>query len=77
MNHFIDVGANRGFLASLIVGLWGGNGHGVSPLSVYDTSRLLGLYKNNVNQHGYCKTGLNRAYPLRCKPTKQQHRNCF
>jgi hypothetical protein len=63
---FVDVGANRGYIGSLMVSLWGGGGSGVSPKATYLQSMELDLYPLNLNPFGYCRTGRNLGYPLLC-----------
>lgn len=72
LTTFVDVGANRGFIGSTFVGLWGGNGHGVTPDSVYNISQAFDLYPRNRNPFGYCKTGMNLAFPLYCPEGKRR-----
>ena len=38
---FIDIGANKGYLGSLFLSLWGGGGLGVNPAVLYDTTTKL------------------------------------
>jgi len=69
LKTFVDVGANRGYIGSLMVSLWGGGGTGVSPHSTYLKSIELDLYPLNRNPYGYCKTGHNLGYPILCPDT--------
>lgn len=53
--HIIDVGANKGYLGSLFLALWGGNGLGLSPAVIFDHATRLNTWKNSRNPAGYCK----------------------
>jgi FkbM family methyltransferase len=61
---FVDVGANKGYLGSLFVALWGGGGLGISPAILYDYASQLKLWVKNAA--GYCSDGKNHAIPLYC-----------
>lgn len=50
-----DVGANKGYLGSLFLALWGGNGLGISPAVVFETATKLNTWKNSRNPAGYCR----------------------
>ena len=62
----VDVGGNKGYLASLFLSLWGGGGFGLGPSGVYETSRKTGMWEGSRNPAGYCRDGLNDGYPLYC-----------
>lgn len=64
--HFIDVGANKGYLGSLFVALWGGNGYQLSPVDVLNAATRLESWKDSRNPAGYCKDGLSFGVPLNC-----------
>jgi len=66
LKTFVDVGANRGFIGSMLIGMWGGHEHRITPAVVSNHSLALDLYPNNRNPFGYCRTGLNHAYPIYC-----------
>lgn len=63
---FIDVGANKGYLGSLFLGLWGGSELGVNPAKLFEISSRLETWKGSRNPAGYCKDGYNKAIPLSC-----------
>ena len=71
LRTFVDVGANRGFIGATFVGMWGGFDHGITPNKFAEESIAMNLYPNNRNPHGYCRTGLNHAYPLYCPAAKR------
>ena len=62
----IDVGGNKGYLASLFLSLWGGGGYGVSPSYVYTTAQATSMWEGSRNPAGYCRDGFNEGYPLYC-----------
>ena len=64
--NFIDIGCNRGFLASSFLSLWGGNNLHISPLDLNRAIQKANAFPTNPHPHGVCKTGLNRGYPLYC-----------
>eukprot|EP00598_Pedospumella_elongata_P006999 CAMPEP_0184968798 /NCGR_PEP_ID=MMETSP1098-20130426/1737_1 /TAXON_ID=89044 /ORGANISM="Spumella elongata, Strain CCAP 955/1" /LENGTH=558 /DNA_ID=CAMNT_0027490463 /DNA_START=191 /DNA_END=1867 /DNA_ORIENTATION=+ len=64
--HFIDVGANKGYLGSLFVALWGGNGFKLAPVDILNAATRLESWKDSRNPAGYCKDGLNYGIPLHC-----------
>jgi len=68
---FIDVGANKGYLGSLFVGLWGGGGLGLSPLKLFTYSTDKGTWKKSRNPAGYCRDGYNDAIALYCPGDKR------
>jgi hypothetical protein len=55
-SQFIDVGANKGYLGSLFVALWGLNGYGVTPAKVFDISTKLKAWETSRNPAGYCRS---------------------
>jgi FkbM family methyltransferase len=61
-----DVGGNKGYLGSLFLSLWGGNGLKTSPLELYQLAQSLNTWKNSRNPGGYCRDGFNQAIPLYC-----------
>jgi hypothetical protein len=46
---FLDIGANKGYLGSLFVGLWGGGGLGISPKKIFDLSKTRHLWDASRN----------------------------
>jgi FkbM family methyltransferase len=73
---FLDIGANRGYLAGIMFSIWGGNGHGLAPSQIYGVHEKKRLFTGNKNEHGYCKTGLNRGYALYCQGTRDEFGSC-
>jgi hypothetical protein len=67
----VDVGGNKGYLASLFLSLWGGGGYGISPSFVYSTAQATGMWEGSRNPAGYCRDGFNDGYPLYC-PANQR-----
>jgi hypothetical protein len=65
-SNFIDVGANKGYLGSLFVALWGMNTFGVSPAKVFEISTTLKSWETSRNPAGYCRDGYNHGIPLYC-----------
>lgn len=65
---FIDVGANKGYLGSLFLTLWGGNGYGLSPKDVFDIATKKQAWKSSRNPAGYCRDGFSNGVPLYCPP---------
>ena len=63
---FIDIGANKGYLGSLFLSLWGGGGLGVSPASLYDVATKLKTWDGSKNTAGFCRDGLNHGIQLHC-----------
>ena len=63
---FIDVGSNKGYTTALMVGLWAGNGYGLTPFKLFQHYERLNMFQTGPSPAGYCKTGLDRAYPLYC-----------
>lgn len=62
----IDVGANRGYLGALFLGLWGGGGLKVAPRSIYDVALIDDLFTGTMQVQGYCEDGYDYAIPLFC-----------
>eukprot|EP00597_Dinobryon_sp_UTEXLB2267_P009179 CAMPEP_0170085326 /NCGR_PEP_ID=MMETSP0019_2-20121128/20242_1 /TAXON_ID=98059 /ORGANISM="Dinobryon sp., Strain UTEXLB2267" /LENGTH=432 /DNA_ID=CAMNT_0010301741 /DNA_START=285 /DNA_END=1583 /DNA_ORIENTATION=+ len=65
---FMDVGANKGYLGSLFLALWGGNGLQVSPAVIFEEATRRNTWKHSRNPAGYCKDGHSRAIQLHCPP---------
>lgn len=61
---FIDVGANKGFISSLFMKLWGGNTLKISPLELYEASYKRKLLGRSRHPFGLCKSGYNRGLSL-------------
>lgn len=64
---FIDVGADRGYISAFFLSLWGGGGYGLSPFYAFEAYQAAGRWANKGGLAGYCKSGLNRGYPLLCR----------
>jgi FkbM family methyltransferase len=63
---FIDVGCNKGYTSALIAGLWQGHSSGLSPYLLFLKYEELKVFQSALSPAGYCRTGLDRAYPLHC-----------
>lgn len=63
---FLDIGANKGFLGSLFLSLWGGGKLRSAPQDVFNAATEMGAWKTSRNPSGYCKDGNNLAIPLHC-----------
>jgi hypothetical protein len=50
---FVDIGVNRGFISTLILSLWGGGGHGVSPLHQFEVYKKHNYFRHNRNPGMY------------------------
>ena len=72
--HFIDVGANKGYLGSLFVALWGGNGLELAPADVFSAATRLQSWKDSRNPAGYCKDGFSKGIPLTCTAANRDKR---
>eukprot|EP01038_Epipyxis_sp_PR26KG_P004489 gene4489-6345_t len=75
MRDFIDVGANKGYLGSLFVALWGGGGIGITPAKVFAASNRLKTWKGSRNPAGYCRDGYSAAVPMHCPPNYRNNYN--
>lgn len=64
--RFIDVGANKGYTTALIAGLWEGYSKGLAPYLLFKKYEELNLFQKAPSPAGYCRTGLDRAFPLYC-----------
>lgn len=64
--NFVDVGANKGYLGSLFLALWGGNGFQLAPIDVLNAATRLQSWKDSRNPAGYCQDGHSRGIPLHC-----------
>jgi hypothetical protein len=64
--NFIDVGGNKGYLGSLFLSLWGGNGFQLAPVDVLNAATRLESWKGSRNPAGYCQDGHSRGIPLYC-----------
>jgi hypothetical protein len=64
--QFLDVGANKGYLGSLFVALWGGNGLQLAPSDVLKAATRLESWKDSRNPAGYCQDGFSHGIPLFC-----------
>lgn len=72
--HFLDVGANKGYLGSLFVALWGGNGLELAPADILNAATRLQSWKDSRNPAGYCKDGFSRGIPLTCTAANRDKR---
>lgn len=57
-DSFLDVGANKGYLGSLFVALWGLNSFGITPAKIFEISTKLKTWESSRNPAGYCRDGL-------------------
>jgi len=68
--HYIllhkDVGANKGYLGALFLGLWGGGGLKVTPRTIYDIAVKDNMFAGAMRIQGFCEDGLDYAIPLFC-----------
>lgn len=62
----MDVGANKGYLGALFLGLWGGGGLNVSPRVMYNIAMKDNLFAGAHRVEGYCEDGYDQALPLFC-----------
>lgn len=67
---FVDIGCNKGYTTALIAGLWSGFNTGLTPYLLFKKYEELGVFQGAHSPAGYCRTGLDRAYPLRCPEGK-------
>lgn len=63
---FVDVGANKGYLGSLFLSLWGGGRMGASPSKVFSLSEQMRSWPSSRNPAGYCKDGYNFGIQAHC-----------
>ena len=47
--YFMDIGANKGYLGSLFISLWGGEGLGISPINIFNIANKLEVWKTSKN----------------------------
>lgn len=69
MKTFLDVGANKGYLGSLFLALWGGGKIGVNPAKILELSKSLQTWPGSRNPGGYCRDGFNSAIQSYCPAT--------
>ena len=74
---FMDIGANKGYLASLFISLWGGGGIGINPRKVFDSAKELNLWKGSRNPAGFCKDGNNHGIALYCSSRRFDNGSCM
>lgn len=74
-SSFMDIGANKGYLGSLFVALWGENKNDVTPAEVFDISKRAKTWATSRNPAGYCKDGYNHGIPLYCSSGKRDPRS--
>lgn len=72
---FFDVGANKGYLGSLFLTLWGGGGLNASPADVYGHATKLGSWKGSRNPAGYCRDGHNFGIQSYCPDNRYRDEN--
>ena len=63
---FFDVGANKGYLGTLFLTLWGGGQLNASPAELFSITKKIGSWKGSRNPAGYCRDGLNYAIHMHC-----------
>lgn len=63
---FMDVGANKGYLGSLFLTLWGGSGLQSSPAQLYEVATKMEAWKTSRNPKGYCKDGDHYGVSMFC-----------
>ena len=63
---FIDIGANKGYITALIAGLWEGYSSGLTPYLLFQKYEALQVFQKAPSPAGFCRTGLDRAFPLHC-----------
>lgn len=63
---FMDVGANKGYLGSLFLTLWGGSGLQASPAQLYEVATKMEAWKTSRNPKGYCKDGDHYGVSMFC-----------
>lgn len=73
---FIDVGANKGYLAALFISLWGGGKSGINPLSVYEHATATNIWEGSRNPTGFCKDGMNMGIALYCPTSRDNEGVC-
>ena len=52
--NIVDVGANKGYLGSLFLSLWGGGDYGVSPAKLFELTTADGTWAGSKNPAGEC-----------------------
>jgi FkbM family methyltransferase len=65
-NTFLDVGANKGYLGSLFLTLWGGGNLHASPAELYNQAEKQEAWKSSRNPKGYCKDGDHYGVSIYC-----------
>ena len=68
--NILDIGANKGYLASLFVALWGGNGFSMAPIDIFNAAKRLDSWKDSRNPAGYCQDGYSHGIPFYCPSTE-------
>eukprot|EP00981_Chlorochromonas_danica_P016288 scaffold16521_cov388-Ochromonas_danica.AAC.1 len=75
MKTFLDIGGNKGYLASLLLSLWGGSRMAISPAIILDRIKQLGGWiQDSHKPAGFCREGYNAGIPLYC-PYQQWREN--
>lgn len=65
---FLDVGANKGYLGSLFLTLWGGANLHASPIELYQVAKKQESWKTSRNPVGYCRDGDHHGTVTYCPP---------
>lgn len=71
-SRFLDVGANKGYLGSLFLTLWGGAGLGLQPSDLFSLATKLGTWKDSRNPAGYCRDGYAHGTAMYCPSTEER-----
>lgn len=67
MKTFLDIGGNKGYLASLLLSLWGGSSMAISPAILLDRIKQLGGWiQDSHKPAGFCREGYNAGIPSYC-----------
>ncbi|RYH09247.1 hypothetical protein EON65_40305, partial [archaeon] len=70
LRTFFDVGANKGYLGSLFLSLWGGAKIAISPAKLFALASKQKAWQGSRNPAGYCKDGYNHGIPAYCGGTR-------
>lgn len=62
----VDIGSDKGFFSALLLSLWAGGGYSISPRSILQAYEDSPGRSGKGSPAGFCRTGLNRGYPLFC-----------
>lgn len=69
---FVDIGCNKGYTTALIAGLWQGYSSGLAPYLLFKKYEETNVFQSALSPAGYCRTGLDRAFPLYCPVLAQR-----